>query len=291
MRLDGHSGVCGAADEAGISSVCLHKGEEPVISGKMGICNVFFNRCNLQCIYCQNYQISNKKVKLPVEELSWDEAIDTIIKTLRKGVRTLGFVSPSHRIDTMLKIIEDIRSQGFDPVVVFNSNGYDKAEIFGLLDAYIDVYLPDFKYADDELAYQLSGVKNYSQTALNALKEMVRQKGTALFLNDQDEIEKGVIVRHLVLPGYVENSKRVIDILAENFSSNLHISLMSQYNPTEMVRNHPTLGRKLHPEEYYKVADYLESKGFYKGWVQEFESSGHYNPDFRREHPFEDLEI
>lgn len=291
LRLQGRSGICGAADEAGISSVCLHRGEEPVISGKNGICNVFFSRCNLQCIFCQNYQISNRRAKLPVDEISYNEAIETVVKMLRKGIRTVGFVSPSHRIDTMLKIIEDIRSQGFAPVFIYNSNGYDKPDILRFLDPCINVYLPDFKYADDALAFELSGIKNYTATALKALKEMVRQKGTALFLNENDEIEKGVIVRHLVLPGYIENSKKVIDILAENFSSNLHISLMSQYNPTELVRNHPNLGRKLHPEEYYEVADYLESKGFYKGWVQDFESSGHYNPDFRKEHPFEDLGI
>lgn len=288
LRLQGRSGICGAADEPGISSVCLHRGEEPVISGKNGICNVFFSRCNLQCIFCQNYQISNRRGKLPVDEISYNEAIETIVKMLGKGIRTVGFVSPSHRIDTMLTIIEEIRSQGFAPVFIYNSNGYDKIDILSFLDPYINVYLPDFKYADDQLAFELSGIKNYTATALKALKEMVRQKGTALFLNENDEIEKGVIVRHLVLPGYIENSKRVIDILAENFSANLHISLMSQYQPTDSVKNHPKLGRKLYPEEYLEVADHLESRGFYKGWVQEFDSSGHYNPDFSKEYPFED---
>lgn len=287
QRLRGRSGNCGAADETGISSVCIHKGEEPVISGKNGICNVFFSRCNLQCIFCQNFQISRKKGELPMAEIAYKDAIESISHLLLSGIRAVGFVSPSHRIDTMLKIIEDIHNQGSDPVFIYNSNAYDKAEILNLLDPYIDVYLPDFKYADDNLAFELSGIKNYTTTALKALKEMVRQKGTALFLNENDEIEKGVIVRHLVLPGYIENSKKVIDLLADNFSANLHISLMSQYNPISEMKDHPNLGRTLFPEEYIEVTEYLESKGFYKGWAQEFESSDFYNPDFCGENPFE----
>lgn len=286
-RDSGHSGVCGAADETGISSVCIHKGEEPVISGANGICNVFFSRCNLQCIYCQNFQISRKKGALSSTEMEYNDALNSIYRILDSGINAVGFVSPSHRLNTMIRLIEDIRYQGFDPVFVYNTNAFDKVEIINLLDPYIDVYLPDFKYADDKLAFELSGIKNYTETALKALKEMIRQKGTAIFLNENDEIEKGVIVRHLVLPGYIENSKKVIDLLADNFSTGLHISLMSQYNPIAEMKDHPNLGRNLFPEEYNEVADYLEFKGFYKGWVQEFESSGHYNPDFYRDNPFE----
>ncbi len=280
-----NKGFCNTDLKNNIASVCIHKGEEPVISGKNGICNVFFSHCNLQCIYCQNEQISsNDSVAKPIDD---SKVLETIKSILDRGIPLLGFVSPSHCIPQMLKIIRKLNADGYHPKIVYNSNGYDSVETLRKIEQYIDIYLPDFKYSDNELAFELSGVKNYVENAINAIKEMFRQKGTLLLKNDEGQAESGLIVRHLVLPGYVDNSLNVLQILVNEFSSGIHISLMAQYFPTENVHDHKNLGRTLFFEEYEKVIDEMERLGFYKGWVQELKSAENYRPDFDLKHPFE----
>lgn len=278
-------GFCNTDNKNTIASICVHKGEEPAISGKNGICNVFFFHCNMQCIYCQNYQISSNTV---CTELFDDaSAIKTIKKILDNGINLLGFVSPSHCIDQMQHIVRNLNADGYYPKIVYNSNGYDSVDMLVKIGPFIDVYLPDFKYADNAIALELSGVKDYKENAILALKEMYRQKGTLLLKNEDGQAESGMIVRHLVLPGYIENSIGVLQLLSEEFPAGLHISLMAQYYPTKKVLGHKNLGRKLHADEYQKVVNEMERLGFYKGWIQELQSSDYYNPDFELEHPFE----
>jgi putative pyruvate formate lyase activating enzyme len=205
---------------------------------------------------------------------------------LATGVDRLGFVSPSHMVAQMLAIIQEVRRRGFNPVIVYNSNGYDRVDTLRLLEAWVDVYLPDCKYSDSRLAGQWSGAPDYPEVAAAALREMYRQKGNVLHIDDDGLAERGLIVRHLVLPGAVANSLGVLRFLAEELSPRLTLSLMSQYCPIDAVADQPPLNRRLLPEEYAQVVAEMEHLGFTHGWVQEFSSADHYNPDFTRDSPF-----
>ena len=285
-RLEGQTGKCGSDAGYNISSICIHHGEEPVISGKHGICNVFFSRCNLACIYCQNWQISSSRGEVREKAMELEEVVSAITGLLDRGCSAVGFVSPSHYIPHVKTIVEALRFSGRNPIFVYNTNGYDSVEELKALENHIDIYLPDFKYADRELAAQFSGVRNYPEKALLAIREMYRQKGSTLILDENGQAERGLIIRHLILPGNIENSLEVLRLIADELSESVALSLMAQYWPTPAVKDHPSLGRTLTREEYDLVVAEMERLGFYKGWVQEMESSEHYLPDFDRENPF-----
>jgi putative pyruvate formate lyase activating enzyme len=284
-RLHGKVGICGSDAGFNISSVCIHHGEEPAISGANGICNVFFSRCNLSCIYCQNYQISCNQGAVNEKQMQLHKVVDLIIRNLDQGCHGVGFVSPSHFIPHVKAIIESLRLRGYNPVFVYNTNGYDKVDEIRELESYIDIYLPDYKYSDNNLARKFSKVADYQQSALAAIQEMYRQKGSTLVMNENGYAEKGLIIRHLVLPGNIENSLNVLRHIA-GISTSLAVSLMAQYWPTPAVKHHPTLGMALSSEEYEIVKTELENLGFYKGWVQDIESNEHYLPDFELDKPF-----
>lgn len=283
-RKSGKYGYCRSSDRLSIASICLHRGEEPVLSGDTGMCNIFFTHCNLQCIYCQNFQISRNNTA--EKQILLEEALDAIEGFLDTGVTCVGFVAPSHAIPQMKAIIDGLKCRGRQPVHVMNTSAYDLKETIESLEGFIDVYLPDFKYMDERLARDYSGTMNYPSVALRALREMYRQKGSNLRINDQGVAESGLIIRHLILPGHVENSIDCLRAIAEELSPSVHVSLMSQYHPVETVLNHPVLGRNLTREEYDTVVEEFFRLGFHRGWVQEFESHSEYLPDFNREHPF-----
>lgn len=280
-------GYCRTDSGYHIGSICIHRGEEPVISGSNGICNVFFSRCNLQCIYCQNFQISTLKSDVQESVLTLDEVVQTIESYLDAGCTHVGFVSPSHVIYQMKEIIQALNQRTRHPVYVYNSNAYDKVETLKELEGLIDVYLPDLKYLDRDLAANYSIASNYPEIATAALKEMYRQKGSTLICDENGTAQSGLIIRHLVLPGQVENSKTVLRFIAEELSPLVHISLMSQYYPTPAVRDHPLLGRCITHDEYQQVVEEMENLGLFRGWVQEYESQLNYRPDFGQGHPFE----
>jgi putative pyruvate formate lyase activating enzyme len=286
-RINGKTGYCKTDAELHISSICLHRGEEPALGGEKGICNVFFSHCNMQCVYCQNHQISRNITDTQQRYINLSRATDKIINILNQGVTAVGFISPSHQIPWMMRIVEELHKQRYFPVIVFNTNSYDNAASIRMLEGLVDIYLPDFKYAFDDLAVELSDAPGYRDIALKSIREMYRQKGSTLISGENSPAESGIIIRHLVLPGLTENSKEAFRIIAEEISVNLHISLMSQYNPTESVRFHPSLSRPVYESEYLEVKNYIEQLGFHKGWFQEWGSRHHYNPDFTKEHPFE----
>ena len=249
--------------------------------------NSAFTNCNLQCSYCQNWQISRNNPDRKETEMSLEEVIREIAAILDTGINMVGFVSPSHVIPQVKIIIDALESSGYHPVKVYNSNGYDKVGTLRSLEGIIDVYLPDFKYMEPLIAHEYSGARDYPEVASLALKEMYRQKGAALHLAGDGTAESGIIVRHLVLPGQVENSRKVLRFIAEELSPRLHVSLMSQYYPTPGVCNHPHLGRSLRRYEYDQVVDEMNRLGLINGWVQELESGSNYRPDFKKDHPFE----
>lgn len=286
-RFTGNLGYCKTDAGFNISSICLHRGEEPVISGEHGICNIFFSHCNLQCVYCQNYQISKNNFKSINKKYELSEIIEEIKWIFDKGCNSIGFVSPSHNIIQMKIIIEELKRNGYNPITIFNTNAYDKVETIRELEGLTDVYLPDFKYVSPELSYKFSDVKNYPEMAINAIIEMYKQKGSNLLINNKGEAESGIIIRHLVLPGNSEESIKVLREIADKISTSVHISLMSQYNPVQNHSPYEDLSRRLSEDEYRKVMDEMERLGFYKGWVQELDSPMNYQPDFDKLQPFE----
>ncbi len=280
-RAAGKKGFCRSGIGLEIASICLHRGEEPPLGGENGICNVFFYHCHLQCDFCQNLQISRND--RPVKTLDPDEALAEIAGHYDRGVRLLGFVSASHMVPRMIEITRALRATGRRPRVVYNCSGYERPEILAGLEDWVDVYLPDFKYGDADLGLRLSGVPDYPRTAWRALVEMTRQKGLRLVLDEQGLARAGVLVRHLVLPGQLENSKAVLRLLAE-LSPLLSISLLAQYLPNGLVP--APFDRRLETAEYEQVLAELSELGFSNGWRQELSSADLHCPDFDRLIPF-----
>ena len=286
-RLAEELGYCRTGPGFQIGSICLHQGEEPVISGKHGICNVFFTHCNLQCCYCQNHQISRNENPEIEYILTLDEVVRQIEALLDQDVQTVGFVSPSHVIPQVQSIIRALQEKGRAPVTVYNTHAYDRVESLKSISSLIRVWLPDLKYMDSALARRLSDAPDYPRIATAAIREMIRQKGLDLKLNSRGEIREGVIVRHLVLPGQTENSKQVLRFLAKDISPDITISLMAQYYPTSHVAHMDDLNRGVTKTEYDEVLDEMDFLGLENGWVQELDSKDAYQPDFAQTHPFE----
>jgi putative pyruvate formate lyase activating enzyme len=285
-------------DKIHVASLVIHKGEEPPISGEKGIVNLFFPSCNMQCIYCQNYEISQRGTQGTIMTL--DEVCDAIIELLPMSEGNLGFVSPSHFVSQMVCIIEELWRRGHHPTIVYNTNGYDLPETIRSLEGFVDVWLPDFKYSDDNLAVELSDAPDYTVNALTALKAMVYQMGVTLQTDDDGIARRGIIVRHLALPGLVHNSIGVLKLISEELSPNMHISLMSQYYPPPVafsvrvspnrkshIANHKSLLRLITRQEYEVVLDAFHSFGFSRGWLQDYKSHQSYRPDFTKKDPFD----
>ncbi len=277
-------GYCGTDAGFSISSIFRHRGEEPVISGLNGICNIFFTGCNLKCIYCQNYQISRPnalKNKMQLEQI-----VERISTMMDEGITAVGFVSTSHVLPQVISIIQGLHKAGYYPITVYNTNSYEKPETIKKLEDLIDVYLPDFKYISPILSKKYSDAADYPEYASKSIKEMYRQKGSTLFVSDQGQAESGMMIRHLVLPGHSDDSMALLQYLADEISTGIHISLMSQYYPVDKAIHHAVLNRGLYYEEYQRVVDEMHRLGFRNGWVQEMDSHSYFRPDFKKEEPF-----
>lgn len=286
-RFEGGDGYCGMDAGFNIASICIHRGEEPAISGPDGICNIFFSGCNLHCIFCQNHEISHPGGDAGLSRQSLGYVLDQVEKILASGIRALGFVSPSHVFPQVKAIIRGLKARGLNPITIYNTNGYDKPEVIDSLDGLIDVYLPDYKYVTPEIAEEFSDASDYPSVAIKALKRMYYQKGSTLPLDNESRAMNGILIRHLVLPGHTEESKKVLRSIADELSTGVHLSLMSQYHPTPFVKDHLTLSRSLYKEEYEMISESMENLGFRNGWVQDMDSYKNYRPDFSRDHPFE----
>jgi len=285
-RNEGEKGFCGYDAQYHIASVFIHQGEEPPVNGAKGICNIFFNGCNLKCTFCQNYQIS-RSLENNIPRYTADSLVSKIIDCLNQGVEAIGFVSPSHFTPHIKSIIHSLHKKGYKPVTVYNTNAYDKVDVLKEFEGLIDVFLPDFKFIDENAARIYSGAPDYPAIAMAALKEMYRQKGSTVVLNENGQALTGLIIRHLVLPGHSKDSIRILEWIASELSPSVHISLMSQYYPTACVASDPVLGRHITADEYHEVLDAMETLGFYRGWIQDYESHSIYRPDFDRSRPFE----
>lgn len=264
-RNHGKIGRCKATNKVRIALYSTHDFEEPCISGKKGSGTVFFSNCNLNCIYCQNYEISQlgKGKDITIKELA-----DIFLKQQDKGVENINLVTPTSYVLQIREAIKMAKQKGLAIPILYNTNGYEKIETLKLLENYIDIYLPDLKYAQDSLGIQYSNVNHYFSIATKAIQEMFRQVGVPK-LNKEGIMQKGIMIRHLVLPNHIENSKKVLKWIKDNLPQEIYISVMAQYFPTYQARNVENLIRKLTKEEWREIENYIDELGIENGYVQE----------------------
>lgn len=278
-RTQNQIGRCKSKDTVKIALVSTHNYEEPCISGKKGSGTVFFSNCNLDCVFCQNYEISQEGVgkEYTIEELS-----QIFLKQQEKNVHNINLVTPTSYVPQIIEAIKNAKSKGLNIPIIYNTNGYENIETLKLLEGYIDIYLPDLKYSDDELGRKYSKVDNYFEIATEAIKEMSRQVGIAKF-DENGIMEKGLIIRHLILPNQIQNSKNVLKWINENMPKNTYISIMAQYFPTYKAKDIKDLNRKISKEEYEEVEQFLYSLDLEHGYIQELgEHEEEYVPKWDR---------
>ena len=282
-RDNGKTGYCGQTDKLYVARADLHMWEEPCISGKEGSGTVFFCGCTLRCIFCQNHQIALGKEETGEKigkEVSISRLKDIFLELQKKGANNINLVTGTHYIPQIAEALRLAKTEGLVIPIVYNTSGYEKKESLRMLESLVDIYLPDMKYVSKELSKEYSNAPDYFEIASEALKEMVRQVGEPEF-DDRGYIQKGVIVRHLVLPGSTKDSKAVLEYLWNTYGDRIYISIMNQYTPMEQIKNHPLLSRKVTKREYQKVVDYALSLGWENGFIQEGETAKEsFIPDF-----------
>lgn len=268
-RTAGKRGYCKATDELVVARAALHMWEEPCISGDKGSGTVFFSGCTLGCVYCQNSSISRS---LAGKKITTERLAEIFLELQGKGANNINLVTPDHYVPHIIKALDISRKKGLSIPIVYNCSGYEKLETLKLLEGYIDIYLPDFKYMSSEPALKYSGCRDYSTVAAKAIEEMVRQAKEPIF-DERGIMQKGVIVRHLVLPGCLEDSKKVIKYLYETYGDRIFISIMNQYTPMTKDPLFPELDRKITEEEYEELVDYAIETGVENGFIQEGETA------------------
>ena len=276
-RLNGIKGRCKCDNKIKIALASVHNYEEPCISGKNGSGTVFFSNCNLNCIYCQNYEISQlgKGKEITIEHLA-----QIFIKQQEKNVNNINLVTPTMYVPQIIESIKIARKKGLNIPIIYNSNGYENVETIKKLNGYIDIYLPDLKYYSNEIAKKYSKIDNYFETAISAIKEMQKQVGNPIF-NEEGIIQKGVIIRHLILPHHLLNTKNILKYVKENFDENTYISIMAQYFPTYKAKEDKLINRKLTKKEYKEIENYLYLLNLKNGYIQELgEHEEEYVPNF-----------
>ena len=264
-RNNNQIGRCKSKDSIKIALYSTHDFEEPCISGSKGSGTVFFSNCNMNCIFCQNYEISQlgKGKEISIENLA-----EIFLKQQEKEVHNINLVTPTSYAYQIIEAIKIAKNKGLKLPIVYNTNGYENVETIKALEGYVDVYLPDLKYAENELANRYSKVNNYFEIATEAIQEMIRQVGTPKFDSD-GIIQKGVIIRHLVLPNQIENSKKVLTWIKTNLPDNIYVSIMAQYFPTYKAKYDEEINRKLTQEEWQEIEKYIEKIGIENGFIQE----------------------
>lgn len=262
-------GRCKADSKIKIALADLHYFEEPCISGKNGSGAVFFTGCNMNCKFCQNYEISQlaEGKIVTIEELA-----EEFLKLQEKGANNINLVTGCIYVPQIIESLKLAKEKGLKLPIVYNSSGYEKKETIQMLESYVDVYLPDLKYYYNSLAEELSGVKNYFEIATNALKEMYRQVGNPVF-DENGIIQKGLIIRHLVLPNHLQNTKQVLKWIRKNMPHEIYVSVMAQYFPEYKALEREDIGRKLTETEYLEIQEYLEKLGIENGYMQELEEN------------------
>ena len=264
-RLHGQKGVCGMDASVRLARAALHPWEEPCISGETGSGAVFFSGCPLGCCFCQNREIAIGQSGLTV---TVDRLSEIFLELQEQGAANINLVTGTHYVPQIILALETAKKSGLTIPVVYNCGGYECAETLRLLEGYVDIYLPDFKYMDNGLAAGFSRARNYPEKAREAIREMVRQTGKPVF-DEKGMIKKGTVVRHLVLPGHTKDSIAILKYLSETYGDSIYISVMSQYTPVFHQEKFEELNRRLTKREYEKVLDAAFSFGIENGFYQE----------------------
>ncbi len=273
----GKTGFCKVPNQIKVSRAALHFWEEPCISGEEGSGTVFFSGCNLRCVYCQNRKIAEGVYG---KEITVDRLAAIFLELQKKGANNINLVTPSHYVSQIISALDIAKKEGLFLPIVYNSSAYEKAETLKLLRGYVDIYLPDFKYMDSALSSKYSNAADYSKVAKRAIEEMVLQVGKPKF-NEKGIMTKGVVVRHLVLPGYMGDSKEIIKYLYETYKDTIYISILNQFTPLENLERFPEINRKLTEKEYEEVVDFAIKLGVENGFIQEGDTAQEsFIPDF-----------
>ena len=265
-RASGEKGTCGVSGDGIMGArAALHMWEEPCISGKTGSGTVFFSGCPLRCVYCQNYDIAHVKrgTSITIERLA-----EIFLELQEKGAANINLVTPTHYTIEIIRAILIAKEKGLKLPIIYNCSGYEKVVALQILEGIVDVYLTDFKYIDSDMAKKYSKAPDYPEIVKAALDEMVRQQGSPQF-DEYGMIKKGVIVRHLLLPGYLKNAKDVVKYVYETYGDNVYLSLMNQYTPLPYVEKYPEINRRVTEEEYEELIDYAIELGVENGFIQE----------------------
>lgn len=268
-RLNKDIGYCKQTDTVKIGRYALHFWEEPSISGDKGSGTVFFSGCNLGCVFCQNYKIStqNSGKNITINELS-----DIFLDLQNQNAHNINLVTPTHYIPQIIKALEIAKSSGLNIPVVYNCGGYESVEALKMLDGLIDIYMPDFKYFDDKYAIKYSNAPNYSYHVKMAIDEMFLQVGKNKF-DKEGIMKKGVIIRHMMLPGLLFDSKKIVDYIYDRFNDDVYISIMSQYTPMKWVENYPEINKKVSKKYYQSLVDYALNSGVKNAYIQDGEAA------------------
>lgn len=265
VNRDISTGFCGMSNTLKIARAALHQWEEPCISGTNGSGTVFFSGCNLKCVYCQNYKISTKNMG---QEISVDKLADIFLDLQNQKAHNINLVTPTHFVPQIIEALKIAKNSGLTVPIVYNSSGYETVDTIKSLFGHIDVYLPDFKYFSNNLAKKYSGVSDYFENASLSISEMFKQVGE-FSIDEQGLMKRGMIIRHLILPGYTDDSKDVLDYIYTVFRDKVYISIMNQYTPLPHVKNFPELNRKVSEKEYDDVINFALELGIENAFIQE----------------------
>ena len=293
-RLKDEIAACYSGRLPIVSSYTAHFGEEPCLSGTKGAGNIFFGNCNLRCVYCQNYQISQTWKEQKKNEVTHERLAEMMLELQDRGCHNIGFVSPTHFAPQMARAILLAAQQGLRIPIVYNTNAYDSIEVLKLLEGIVDVYLPDLKYADSEAGFQYSKVRDYATHSRAAIKEMHRQMGYELVFDKDGLLQRGLLIRLLVLPNDIAEIEKSLHWIRDELSPKTAISLMAQYYATNKAATddrYILLSRRISEGEWFEAVSLLEDLGIEEGFMQEYESASHYyRPDFSdKDRPFKDI--
>lgn len=293
-RLANEIAACYSGRLPVVSSYTPHFGEEPPLVGTNGAGNIFFGNCNLRCVYCQNYQISQTHKEQLKNEVTHERLAEMLLELQRRGCHNINFVSPTHFAPQMARAILIAAQNGLSLPIVYNTNAYDSVAVLQLLDGIVDVYLPDLKYAEDEAGYRYSKVKGYREYSRLAIAEMYRQMGDELVLDEHGLLKRGLVIRLLVLPNDIANVRESLEWIRDALSPRVAVSMMAQYYPTNQAgtnERYLLLSRRITESEWLRALSALDELGMDEGWMQEFDGAAYYyRPDFdNRDTPFKDI--
>jgi putative pyruvate formate lyase activating enzyme len=285
-RLEGKVGHCHTGALPIVSSYCAHHGEEPVLSGTRGSGTIFFGNCNMRCVYCQNHQISQDPETQQRNEVSTHVLAERMLYLQNElHCHNINLVTPSHLVPQIARAVLEAVPGGLRLPLVYNTSSYDSLKTLKELDGIIDIYLADLRYVSSEMGRKYSRVRNYVEHSQAAIKEMQRQVGD-LIVDEYGIAQKGLIVRHLILPNRIAGSEEALRWLVREVSPKVAVSIMSQYYPAHRARKYKELNRKITSEEYEEVVKLAEGLGIDNGWIQGMSSAESYLPDFAPEEPF-----